>query len=85
MFEIIIQLGFILSLNEFGRTLSRGSEWDVRDRSFASVRELIEAIDESLAVWTPELKRYVSRATGKNSCARSRQHGQHLINSLSIY
>src|ERR1039458_6717134 len=45
----------------------------VREGSFESVRALIEAIDEFLAVRNEEPKRYVWRAKGKISCARSRK------------
>ena len=38
----------------------------IREGSFASVRELIEAIDEFLAVRNEQPKRYVWRATGED-------------------
>ena len=38
----------------------------VREGSFESVRDLIDAIDEFLAVRNEELKRYVWRAKGKD-------------------
>jgi len=48
-------------------TFLRGSTGDcAREGSFTSVRELVEAIDEFLAVRNEEPKRYVWRAKGED-------------------